>query len=262
MIDKLETAILRLREKKPLILNLTNLVTMDFVANCLLAMGAAPMMSGCEDELEELIQLCSALYLNLGTLNDSFITLGRKAVQLAHRYKKPLILDPVGAGASQIRTQFALEMAPFSSVIRGNASEIFSLKAASCASPLVSQGVEAVHAPHEAQDVAFLLARSYQAAVIVSGGVDMITDGVQLAYVPYGSLLMQKVTGMGCALTAVVAAFRAVEENAFTASWIAASYVALCGQLAERHAICPGSFKTAFIDQLHAADFKQMRGIL
>lgn len=257
MMDKIEQALILLRQKKPLILNLTNFVTMDFVANCLLALGAAPIMGVCEEEIEELIKISSALYINIGTLDGAFTQLASSAIAFANRYQKPIVLDPVGAGATHLRTKVAKEMAPHATIIRGNSSEIIALGGQSH----TTHGVESIHQTSDAKDVARLLAERYQATIAVSGAIDFITDGVRSVEVAHGSALMQRVTGMGCALTAVMAAFKGVLEDPLEAAEVSAAYFGLCGELTALHHKHPGSFKAHFIDELHAADFLKMRGI-
>ncbi|CAM0117805.1 hydroxyethylthiazole kinase [Rhabdochlamydiaceae symbiont of Dictyostelium giganteum] len=255
MIHQMEEALYQLRVKKPLILNLTNHVTTDFVANAQLALGALPIMSALEEELEELIRVSSAVYINIGTLDTPFMTLVKKALEVGCQYNKPIILDPVGAGATKMRKEAAQLIAPFSTILRGNASEILALGDAS----FTAKGVESAHMPSDAKDIASLLALQYQTTVIVSGPVDLITEGHVSREVRHGSSLMQQVTGMGCAMTAVIAAFRAIQEDSFTASVIGAYYFALCGEIASLHHSYAGSFKTALIDQLHKADFALMQ---
>lgn len=258
MTDKIKKALFDMQQQKPLILNLTNFVTMDFVANCLLALGAAPIMSTCEEELEELIKLSSVLYINTGTLDSSFIHFTKKAIELAVQYHKPIVFDPVGAGATKIRTETAKEICPFATIIRGNASEIIALTDEDSA----TKGVESIHTTDEAKEIAQHLARKYKTTVIVSGAIDFVTDGQRSAEVTGGSPLMQRVTGMGCAMTAVIAAFKAIIDDPFDAGLIAVHYFAFCGSSAALKHQNPGSFKTAFIDQLHRQEYEAFRNVL
>lgn len=255
---KIEKSIVSLRQKKPLILNLTNFVTMDFVANCQLALGAAPIVSTCEEELEELVFLSSAVYVNIGTLSLQFIGLVKKAIDFAKKHHKHIVFDPVGSGSSQIRSQISQEIAPHACIVRGNASEIRSLSGFT----QIAKGVESVHSLNETKDVAIAFARQYQTIVVVSGPIDFITDGKNEAEVPYGCELMTRVTGMGCALTSLLAAFQSMTGNPFEASLIGTHYFALCGQLAAEQSNYPGTYKNHFIDQLHASDFKKMERLL
>lgn len=257
MIDKIEKALANVRSKKPLILCLTNFVTVEFVANSVLSIGAAPIMSACDDEIEELVKMASALYINIGTLDHDFIELAKKAIEICKKHKKPIIFDPVGSGATSIRTEISKSIFPFSNFIRGNSSEIISI----AGNTHTTYGVEANNTTDEAASIAKLLSLQNKAVVIVSGPVDFITDGNKSIEVPFGSPLMQMVTGMGCSLTAVIAAFVSVVEDPFESAVIAAHYFALCGELAAAKHQSIGTFKVAFLDQLHNPDFALMRDL-
>lgn len=254
MLYQLDTRLKRLRAEKPLVLCLTNVVTMNVVANGLLALGAAPIMSLEDGELEELVAISQALYINMGTLNMAFIERINKACGIAALHNKPMILDPVGAGASQIRTLTARSLAPKAAIIRGNASEIIAITT----NGGISKGVEALHSVDAAHAAAMSLAEQTSAVVVVSGAVDLITDGRQYSHVPYGSPLMPLVTGMGCTLTAIIAAFAALDPHFYEAAAAATTYVGLCGQAAHRFAKAPASFQMAFIDALYQMPLEEM----
>lgn len=249
-VDGVAKIIQHLRKQQPLVLNLTNVVTMDFVANCLLAVGAAPIMSLCEEELEELVALSSALYINIGTLDASFIRLAQHAVACATKLRKPIILDPVGAGATRIRSEIAHSLMPHATIIRGNASEIMALGKASFS----TKGVEAICGTEEAEGIAVRLAKEMKSVVVVSGAVDVITDGERVERCAHGSAMMKTVTGMGCSMTAIIAAVRAVLDDSFEAARIGTTYVGLCGEMASQHHKSPASFKSTFIDLLYSGD--------
>lgn len=250
MLKTIDTLLLALRKKKPLILHLTNYVTMDFLTNSLLAIGAAPMISTCDAELEELIHLSECVNLNIGTLDDVFIARCHEAIRLAKLAHKPIILDPVGAGSSRIRTETAQALMKHADIIRGNASEIISLYNKEGK----TLGVESLNTTEEAKDIAIQLARDYGSTIVVSGKVDFITNGKDETESHFGSPLMTHVTGMGCALTGVIAAFRSLIPSSFESAQLAVSYFGLCGSLAEKKAKHPGSFRTTFLDLLHSAD--------
>ena len=124
MIEQIAKTRELLFKTKPLILNLTNYVTMDFMANSLLAIGVAPLMTKSDKELEELVKIASSININIGTLTDDFIKQCYKAAILAKKYNRPIVLDPVGSGASTIRTETARGLVEYADIIRGNASEI------------------------------------------------------------------------------------------------------------------------------------------
>ena len=257
MLHDLETTIKQLRQLKPLVLCLTNHVTMDFMANCLLSLGAAPIMSQDARELEELVRISHVVNLNIGTLDREFIERTNTTALLAQKYKKPIILDPVGAGASHIRTAASRSLIEHADIVRGNASEIMAL----LDNAHKTLGVESTHMVSDAAKSAAILARNHQCIVVVSGERDIVTDGLREESLCFGSALMPLVTGMGCTLTAVIAAFRAVIPNSFKAAQLATAYFSLCGSLVARKTDKPGSFRTLFIDELYSADFIAMRDI-
>jgi hydroxyethylthiazole kinase len=255
MIEEIKRILEKIRKTRPLVLNFTNFVTPDFIANALLAIGAAPLMTSSDDELEELIKMSSSINMNIGTLDPSFINRCCKVLKLSKELQKPIVLDPVGAGSTNIRSETARELISGVDIVRGNASEIISLDL----SGNNTFGVEANNAVVEAKDSARKLALQHQITVVISGPTDFITDGKRKAEVPFGSSLMPYVTGMGCTLTAVIAAFRSVENDSFVSAVLGTEYFGLCGQLAETITKNPGTFRSAFIDALYQPDFAAMR---
>lgn len=251
MIQQIKTSLYNIHKKKPLVLCLTNLVTMDFMANALLALGAAPLMSESIDEIEELVSISNSLYINIGTLNESFIERAVFAAQIAKSQQKPVILDPVGAGASRLRTLSSEKILPYSQVIRGNASEIIALSGSKGS----TKGVESTESVQNAKSKAIELAQTLGNIVVVSGPIDFITDGINHATSPFGSELMPLVTGMGCTMTAVLSAFIATNIPPLDAIYHGTVYYGLCGQLAHQHSQFPGSFKQTFIDNLYQPDW-------
>jgi len=257
MLHELEKALILLRQTKPLVLCLTNHVTMDFMANSLLSLGAAPIMSNDLRELDELVRISHAININIGTLDVEFISRANAAIILAKKYNKPIILDPVGAGATQIRTASSRSLMQAADIIRGNASEIMAL----IDDINETLGVESSHLVSDATERAKKLAKENSSIVVVSGVEDFITDGTREKYLGFGSALMPLVTGMGCTLTAVIAAFKAVIPDSYGAACMATAYYGLCGNLAHEKVNKPGAFRTAFIDELYAADFDSMRNL-
>lgn len=255
MLEEIKKDLKVLRDKKPLILNLTNYVTMEFMANALLSLGAAPIMSICSEEIEELIKISDAININIGTLNNDLIVSSMQTIVIAKKLEKPIILDPVGAGATIIRTQTAKDLLLYSSVVKGNASEILALSGG----VHKTLGVESVHTTAQAQEAAYNLASKTNCIVVISGKIDFITDGKDDTYIKFGHALMPYITGMGCTLSAVIAAFCTINKDYFKACEHATSYFTLCGELAGKRNPYPGSFHSAFIDELFKADFKQMK---
>jgi hydroxyethylthiazole kinase len=238
-----------LRAKTPLVHNITNLVVMNYTANALLAMGASPVMAHALEEVEEMAALAGALVLNIGTLTpewvESMLKAGRKASQLGI----PVILDPVGSGATPLRTRAAgriiAETRPV--VIRGNASEILSLRQAGSG----ARGVDSRHGVEQAADAALSLAAELQSVLAITGPVDLITDGRRVVRVANGHPLMARVTGTGCTATAAIAAFLAVDPDPLRAAAAALAYFGLAGETAARTAAAPGSFMIAMLDALY-----------
>lgn len=251
MIESIKASFKELKRNKPLVLCLTNYVTMDFMANSLLALGAAPLMSESMDEIEELVTISQSVYINIGTLDKTFLQRAVHAVDIANSLNKPVILDPVGSGASLLRTMAALELLPKASVIRGNASEILSLSAAQS----ISKGVESVHSVEQAMSIAKSLAAQLNKTIIISGPQDFISDGTKSLLLPFGSTLMPLITGMGCTLTAVIAAFVTSGPDYYVNAARATAFFGLCGQYAEQKAPQPGTFRQAFIDTLYQPDW-------
>ncbi len=246
-----------IRGKKPLILCMTNYVAMGTNANALLAIGASPMMSFCPEEVEELVSQSAALYINIGCLDLQQISAMRKAVSTAAAARKPWVLDPVGVGASHLRMQTCRELIALEkpSVIRGNASEIRCLSGESnriCGVDTIDDSCSAVPAARK-------LAETACSVVVVSGATDYIVDAEREVSVSRGHAMMEKVTAMGCTASALVAAFAAVDDDAFRASANAMLLMGLCGEAAAVRSCGTGSFLPAFLDAL--SHFMPERGV-
>ncbi|MDR5742676.1 hydroxyethylthiazole kinase [Caballeronia sp. LZ029] len=244
----------RVRERAPLVHCLTNLVVTNFTANVLLAIGAAPAMVVAREEVGEFAPIAHALSVNLGTLDVPQSRAIRAAVEAANGAGKPWVLDPVAVGPLSFRTEFALDLLDSKpAVIRGNASEIISLSGGAAS----GRGVDSTAATDAALDAAQVLALKTQAVVAVTGQIDYVTDGRRVIALSNGSPLMTRVTGVGCALSATVAAFvgTASDRDEFWAATVAAiAYSTIAGELAARDAALPGSFAVAYLDRLASLD--------
>ena len=238
----------RLRRNQPLVHNITNFVVMNLTANALLAAGASPVMAHAQEEVEEMVGLAGALVLNIGTLTPPWVEAMRLAGQRANQLGVPVILDPVGAGATSLRTASALRLLEQVrvSVVRGNASEIMALAQAGAG----TKGVDSVHQVDEALEVAMNLARRLEATVAITGARDLVTDGRGAWRVANGHALMGRVTGLGCTATAIMGAFLAVQADPLTASVGALAFLGLAGQRAAGASRGPGSFQPALLDEL------------
>lgn len=251
MFEKIRNTVAKIKKEKPLILNITNDVTMDFIANGLLSLGASPMMSKARQEIDDLLQLADSVVINLGTLDEKFIALCKYACNIANQLKKPIVLDPVGAGASHYRTKTSLNLINNYNIaiIRGNASEIMSLSGVS----MKTKGVDSSAQSPLAIDCAQRLSTSHNTAIVVSGQTDIIVDVNNIHQLIYGSPLLQQITGTGCLLSAVIGAFHAVEKNRFDASVLATAFYGICGEKAAQTVQGPASFKIKFLDELNLA---------
>lgn len=243
----------RVKSDGPLIHCLTNDVVTNFTANVLLAIGAAPAMVTAREEVAEFAPMANALSINLGTLDLPQSKSIRAAIDAANLARKPWVLDPVAVGPLRFRTEFAfdlLELEP--AVIRGNASEIISLSGGASS----SRGVDSTAQTESAVDAAQLLALKTGAIVAVTGATDYVTDGRRTVALSNGTVLMTRVTGVGCALSATVAAFigSAQDDQRWEATTAAIAYSSIAGELAARDAALPGSFAVAYLDRLASLD--------
>lgn len=246
----------KLRKKKPLIHNITNYVVMNYTANALLACGASPVMAHASEEVEEMVSLASALVLNIGTLTPYWIDSMLKAGKRANELNNPIILDPVGSGATTLRTDSAKRLLNELSinVVRGNASEVLSLAHKESR----TKGVDSIHSVDEAADAAIILARELKTTLAITGPVDLITDGERTHHVSNGHELMGYTTGTGCTATVIIGAFLAVDRDPVEAATTALAYFGLVGEKAALKARAPGSFQIAMLDALYTIDEKQM----
>ena len=247
----------RLREINPLVHLLTNEVVQEITANVLLAVGAAPAMIVAEEEAADFAAISGALLINVGTLYPARLNVMRQAVASANRAGVPWTLDPVAVGFLGYRTQACRELIDSGpAAIRGNASEIMTLAGMDGG----GRGVDSTAASDAALEAAKRLANATGAVVAVTGATDYITDGDQVWATPWGDLLMTRVVGTGCALSALVAAFTAKAPDRLLAVASACAVAGLCGQQAAASCRGPGSFKAGFLDALYQLSPSSLRG--
>ena len=242
----------KIRAEAPLVHNITNYVVMNATANALLAIGASPVMAHAIEEVEEMVRHARALVLNIGTLSAAWVEAMVKAGRQARQRGIPVVLDPVGSGATEYRTATAHrlleQVGP--TIVRGNASEIRSLVRAG-AGP---KGVDSQHTPDEILGEAEALSRQWHCAVSVSGPVDIVVAGDAVVRVANGHAMMARVTGMGCTATAITGAFAAVNPLPLQAAAHAMAIMGLAGEIAATRAQGPGTFFPHFLDALHGLD--------
>lgn len=241
-----------IRKQSPLIHNITNYVVMNNTANALLAIGASPVMAHSVDEVEEMVSIASSLVINIGTLDaawvEAMLIAGKKALQKS----TPVVFDPVGAGATTYRSkvckQIIEECKP--SIIRGNASEIIAL----LNTEAQTKGVDSTNTSDAALNSAKALASLTNSVVVISGESDYITNGTVVETVKNGHPMMEKVTGMGCTATSIVAAFAAVNNNQLEAATHAMSVMSIAGEIAAAISKGNGSLQVNFLDTLFNID--------
>ena len=247
----------RVRAEAPLVHNITNFVAMEVAANALLAAGASPAMVHAEEEVGDFIELAAALVVNTGTLSPPWVKAMHLAAARANDLDKPWVLDPVAVGATGYRTGVAAELARARpSVIRANASEALALAGAAVGP---TRGVDSTHRAEEAVDAARRLALDLGCVVAVTGAVDRVTDGERVLEVGNGHPLMTRVTALGCALSALVGAFLAVERDSLVAAAGALAVFGLAGERAADGAPGPGTLRWRIMDELHRMDEPTLR---
>jgi len=243
----------RVRERRPLVHCITNTVTQNDVANALLAIGAAPVMAHAVEEVEAMAEQADALVLNLGTPSLATVDAMMRAARSANGAGIPVILDPVGAGATPFRTAQIDRLLTAARVacVRGNAGEI----AAVAGRPSEVRGVDAAAAPAGgAPDLAGGLARRLRCVIAETGPVDLITDGTRAVRLAHGHPLLARITGGGCMATACIGAFAAVEPDTLRAAVAGLACFELAAEQAGESAAGPGSFRVALFDALAALD--------
>lgn len=249
----------KLREKNPLVHNITNYVTVNDCANITLAIGASPVMADDINEVYDMVSIASALVLNIGTLNsrtvDSMITAGKRANEL----NIPVVLDPVGAGATAYRTQTAKKIMDEIklSVIRGNLSEIKTLygikaqtKGVDSAENISSSENELIKAKELAKD----FANKLNTVIAITGAVDIITDGKTLYSVENGHKIMSKVTGTGCMCTSLIGSYLGAGDDNLIAALAGVVSMGIAGEVAYEglgENGGSGSLKVGIIDAIY-----------
>ncbi len=247
------TTLRTIRERRPLVHQITNYVVMNETANATLALGALPVMAHAREEVEEMVGLASALVLNIGTLSKHWVDAMLLAGRAAGEAKIPVVLDPVGAGATMYRTETARRLLNEVevTVLRGNAGEIATLVGIGAE----VRGVESIGADGEAAEVARAAARNLGLVVAVTGKVDQVSDGRGTLSVSNGHELMSSVTGTGCMSSAMVGSFLAVKrDRPLEAAAEALAAFGVAGEDAAREARGPGSFHVGLYDALAGLD--------
>jgi hydroxyethylthiazole kinase len=241
----------RMRAERPLVHQITNYVVMNETANATLALGALPVMAHAREEVEEMVALAGALVLNIGTLSPNWVEAMIAAGGKANELGVPVVLDPVGAGATSYRTDVARRVLDEVdvTVLRGNMGEVATLVGADAE----VRGVESM-AGGDAADVARTAARTLNVVASVTGAVDHVSDGEHVIRIANGHPLLASVTGTGCMSSAITGCFLAVAETPLAAAAEALVAFGVAGEDAAVSAHGPGSFHVGLYDALAALD--------
>jgi hydroxyethylthiazole kinase len=243
----------QLRERRPLVHQITNYVVMNETANATLALGALPVMAHAREEVEEMVALAGALVLNIGTLSPPWVEAMVAAGKAANASGIPVVLDPVGAGATRYRTETAKRLLADVdvAVLRGNQGEIGTLVGVAAE----VRGVESIGVEGDAAVVARAAGRNLGLVASVTGPVDHVSDGDRSIAVENGHKLLATVTGTGCMSSAITGCFLAVKRDApLEAAAEALAAFGIAGEDAARDAKGPGTFHVNLYDALAALD--------
>lgn len=249
----------KVREQQPLVHHITNFVVMNMTANVTLAIGASPIMAHAHEEVGDISAFAGALNLNIGTLTPYWIDAMVLAGKIAEQRGIPVVLDPVGSGATPLRTEAAQRILAQVAVrvIRGNASEVLSLFTDN--QKIRIRGVDSLETVDAVRHGAQLLAKKMKTVIVVTGAVDVVTDGNRTVEVHNGTPMFSLVTGTGCSATAAISCFCAVESDPLVATAAALGYYGLAGEEAARVSDGPGSFQVALYDALYNLPEETMR---
>jgi hydroxyethylthiazole kinase len=242
-----------IRERKPLVHQITNYVVMNETANATLSLGALPVMAHAVEEVEEMASVAGALVLNIGTLSKHWIEAMLLAAKAASAAGVPVVLDPVGAGATRLRTETAQKILDEAeiAVVRGNAAEVATLAGREAE----IRGVESIGASDSGAELAAVAAAALGCVASVTGPVDHVSDGERTIAIANGDALLGTVSGTGCMSTAITGCFLSVgPERPLEAAAEALAAFDVAGEDAAVGAKGPGSFHVALYDALYNLD--------
>lgn len=242
----------RVRAQSPLVHHITNWVTISDCAQIAKTLGASPVMAHAADEVAEMAALASAVVLNIGTLTGRTVASMKQAARAARRKPIPVVLDVCGAGATALRNRMTADLLETGaiSIIKGNASEI----AAVAGAQATTKGVDSGTVTGDLEALARDLARAQKACVVVTGAVDIVTDGARLLHVGNGHPMMAAVVGTGCMAATVIGTFAAVESDPVEAACAGLAVYEIAAEIAAEGAKGPMAFKAALFDTLYGLD--------
>ncbi|MCK2001609.1 hydroxyethylthiazole kinase [Peribacillus frigoritolerans] len=248
---------MKVRERKPLVHQITNFVTVNDCANATLAIGGSPVMTSSPREVADMVKLANALVLNFGTIDDKALEAMEIAGKTANALDIPVILDPVGVGATSYRTEQVKELLSKVTfqIIRGNASEILSLMGGDT----VTRGVDSEELAISNAELAARAANELNSIIVVSGAKDAVSDGKHTSIIDNGNLLLTNVTGTGCMSTALIGTFSGVTDDFYSAAIAGISTMSISGELAAstlQKDEGTGTFRVRLIDAISRMDKK------
>ncbi|GCE03538.1 hydroxyethylthiazole kinase [Dictyobacter aurantiacus] len=254
--QELASLLKRIRDCRPLVHHITNMVVMNDTANVTLAVGALPVMAHALEEVEEMVSLAGALVLNIGTLTAEQIEAMLLAGKRANARGIPIVLDPVGAGATSFRTQNALRLLSELriAVLRGNASEVGSLIGVAG----VTRGVESISTDTPPSIIARNASSHFGCTVAITGARDVVVDGERMAEVDNGHPLLAAITGSGCMSTSMIGAYLAIEPDPWLAALAALISMGVAGEVAAVKAGGPGTFRSHLLDAVASLSYEQL----
>lgn len=248
LVDEVVLALKNIKEKTPLVYHLTNTVTINDCANITLAIGGSPLMSFCLEEIEEIIGFSSSVVLNIGTMDKSMKEMAIEVGKIANRLKKPIILDPVGVGATKVRKDLVdslLKEVRFS-VIKGNTAEIKALLNINS----LSRGVDSLEKNDSGEELVKLAAKRFNSVIAITGEVDYIGNQDIVFKVINGHKIMGLVTGTGCMISSLIGTFLGGENNSLISALSGVLSMGIAGELAAKKFIGTGSLKVNIIDNI------------
>lgn len=257
-VDTICADLAAIREKRPLVHSMTNFVVMNETANATLCIGALPIMSHAKEEVAEMAGIAGALVLNIGTLTPDWIDAMEIAGKRANELNIPVILDPVGAGATKLRTDSSKHLLDNVriSIVRGNAAEVAAL--AGIDSEV--RGVESITVSASMDEIAKRFASAYNCTVAITGEVDVVSDGKRAVKISNGHAMLSKVVGTGCMSNVIIAAFASVNSNSFQAAVGGLTAFGIAGEMAAKiSGDKPGTFHTELYNALYEIDEQQIK---
>ncbi|MGH0054513.1 MAG: hydroxyethylthiazole kinase [Sphaerochaetaceae bacterium] len=256
MYRNCEKILQAVREKKPIVHHITNYVTVQDCANSVLALGGSPIMADAQEELSDIVQLSNALVINIGTLNERTRSSMYKASQFAQERRIPIVLDPVGAGASLYRTETVQQLIARAvpTVIRGNLSEIRNVaQLSSHTSGVDASNLDDSQYMEQTVELAHDLASKLGCVIAITGKTDIVTDGKTHILIENGHPLLTRVTGTGCMSTALIGTCCAITHDALSAAVTALLCMGIAGEVASAH-LGLGAFHAALFDAISNLD--------